>query len=527
MGTGARKETPRQKMIGMMYLFYTAMLALQVSNSVLDRFIFINSSLEKQVQESNISNGNIINKISAAVDERGKRANDMAILDKAQEVRAETQKVLKYTKDLKQTMVEITGGYDENGDLVGKKDEDKVANLMINKQKGIELKNTLNNYAKFLEEQTGQSFADLAMDGKDNPVFQNDKEQKLKNFSTLYFENTPTAAGMASVSQLETEVMEYEKEALESLAQQVGAGEVKFDQVFVMAKPEAKYVAAGTNYKADLFLAASSSAVAPEMFRNGEPLPVENGFGKIEFRATAKSFDKDGQSKQSYVAEINYNDSLFREEIEYIVVKPTLQITSDAVKALYLNCGNPLNVQCPQLGAQFSPTFSATGAQVFPEPNNRTSITVLPTGSRSVKLNVNSGGVFIGSETFPVRRVPSPSIVMQNETRQEIDEARGVTVQALPRQIIVQAEPDPDFANALPKEARYRITRWRITLASGGDIKQRAEPTSEAFNLNAWRSIAKRGDRVVVEVFEVQRANYKNDAEKVTMSKVTKQFTLL
>jgi len=521
------KLSPRQKMIGMMYLFLTSMLALQVSNTVLNRFVFINKSLEKQVLDNNISNGNIIVRISDAVDERGNREADQAILDRAKAIRTETQNIIKYTKELKEEMVDITGGRDENGQIVGIQDQDKVANLMINKKKGIELKETLNEYAKLLSEQLGQDFPDIAMDGRDDPVFQNDKEQKMKNFSTLYFENTPTAAGLASVTQLETEVMSYEKAALEILAQQVGAGEVKFDKVFVMAKPEAKYVAAGTNYKADLFLAASSSAVDPEMFRNGSPLPVEDGFGKIEFKATAKSFNKEGQSKQTYVAEINYNDSLFREEIEYIVVKPTLQITSDAVKALYLNCGNPLNVQCPQLGTQFAPTFSATGAQVFPEPNNRTSITVLPTGARSVKLNVNSGGVFIGSETFPVRRVPSPTISLLNESRQEIDEARGVTVKALPRQIVLKANPDPDFANALPKEARYRVTRWRITLASGGDIKQRQEPSSEAFNLNAWRSIARKGDRVVIEIFEVQRANYKNDAEKVSMSKVTKQFTLL
>ena len=521
------KLSPRQKMIGMMYLFLTSMLALQVSNTVLNRFIFINKSLEKQVLDNNISNGNIIVRISDAVDERGNREADAAILEKAKAIRAETQKIIKYTKDLKEEMVVITGGRDETGQIVGIQDQDKVANLMINKKKGIELKETLNDYAKLLSEQLGQEFPEIAMDGRDDPVFQNDKEQKMKNFSTLYFENTPTAAGLASVTQLETEVMSYEKAALEILAQQVGAGEVKFDKVFVMAKPDAKYVAAGTNYQADLFLAASSSAVDPEMFRNGSPLPVEDGFGKIEFRATAKSFDRNGQSKQTYVAEINYNDSLFREEIEYIVVKPTLQITSDAVKALYLNCGNPLNVQCPQLGTQFVPTFSATGAQVFPEPNNRTSITVLPTGARSVKLNVNSAGVYIGSETFPVRRVPSPTISLLNETRQEIDEAKGVTVKALPRQIILKANPDPDFANALPKEARYRVTRWRITLASGGDIKQRQEPSSEAFNLNSWRSIARKGDRVVIEIFEVQRANYKNDAEKVSMSKVTKQFTLL
>lgn len=520
-----QKLSPRQKMIGMMYLFLTSMLALQVSNSVLDRFVFINNSLERQVKDNVVSNAGIIVRISDAVEERGSRASDIAILDKAKLVRAETQKVIKYTNDLKDEMVKITGGRDENGNMRGLKDQDKVANMMINRKKGKELKETLNNYAKFLTEHTGETFEAIAFDGKDDPVFKNDKEQRRKNFSTITFENTPAAAGMASVSQLQTEVMFYEKEALEFFAQDVGAGEVKFDKVFVMAKPESKFVAAGTTYKADLFLAASSSAVDPEMFRNGVPLPIEDGFGKIEFRATAKSFDKNGQASQTFVAEINYNDSTFREEIEYIVVRPTLQITSDAVKALYLNCGNPLSVQCPQLGAQFIPTFSATGANVEPVPNNRTSIVVMPTGARTVNLIVNSGGVFIGSEKFPVRRVPSPTITIFNESNQEIDEARGVNT--LPRQLTLKVNPDPDFANALPKEARYRVTRWRITLASGGDIKQRAEPTSQVFNLNSWRGRVRKGDRVVIEIFEVQRANYKNDPEKVAMSKVTKQFTLL
>jgi len=526
MGTGARKETPRQKMIGMMYLFYTALLALQVSNSVLDRFIFIDKSLEKQIQENNVKNGEVIQNISNAIEERGNRADDQKILEQAKEIRAETQKIIKYTSDLKEQMVTITGGRDENGQIIGGKDQDKVANLMINQEKGLELKNLLNDYSRFLEEKTGTEFPDIALDGKDNPVFKFDRDQRVKNFSTLTFENTPTAAGMASVSQLMTEVMFHEGEALDILAQKVGAGEVKFDKVFVMAQPESKYVAAGTNYKADLFLAASSSAVDPEMFINGNPINVEDGFGKIEFRATASGFDRQGQSKKSFIASINYNDSTFRQEIEYIVVKPTLQITSDAVKALYLNCGNPLNVQCPQLGTQFSPTFSAAGGTVIPNASDRTSITVVPTGARSVTLNVNSGGVYIGSEKFPVRRVPSPQVDLLNENNQEIDEARGVST--LPRQISLKINPDADFANALPKEARYRASRWRITLASGGDIKAREEISNNmSFNLNQWRSRARRGDRVVIEIFEIQRANFRDDIEKVAMSKVTKQFTLL
>jgi hypothetical protein len=40
-----KKETPRQKMIGMMYLVLTALLALQVSNAVLEKFAIINVTL--------------------------------------------------------------------------------------------------------------------------------------------------------------------------------------------------------------------------------------------------------------------------------------------------------------------------------------------------------------------------------------------------------------------------------------------------------------------------------------------------
>ena len=40
------KETPRQKMIGMMYLVLTALLALNVSKEIMDAFLVVNESME-------------------------------------------------------------------------------------------------------------------------------------------------------------------------------------------------------------------------------------------------------------------------------------------------------------------------------------------------------------------------------------------------------------------------------------------------------------------------------------------------
>ena len=48
------KETPRQKMIGMMYLVLTALLDLNVSNTVLEKFLFMNRTMEKTVVDGEV-----------------------------------------------------------------------------------------------------------------------------------------------------------------------------------------------------------------------------------------------------------------------------------------------------------------------------------------------------------------------------------------------------------------------------------------------------------------------------------------
>ena len=53
---GHCKETPRQQMIGLMYLFLTCMLALNVSKDVLDSFVLVSESLGKTVKNYETKN---------------------------------------------------------------------------------------------------------------------------------------------------------------------------------------------------------------------------------------------------------------------------------------------------------------------------------------------------------------------------------------------------------------------------------------------------------------------------------------
>lgn len=51
-----KKETPRQKMIGMMYLVLTALLALNVSNAVLEKFAIIDATLGQVIHDTQKKN---------------------------------------------------------------------------------------------------------------------------------------------------------------------------------------------------------------------------------------------------------------------------------------------------------------------------------------------------------------------------------------------------------------------------------------------------------------------------------------
>lgn len=512
------KETPRQKMIGMMYLVLTALLALQVSNAVLEKFVFIDEALRRSGTEMEEKNSKTLSSITAEVAKKGDRAADKAALDKAKKVNELTNETIKYMSNLRDKMVEITGGRDENGQLIGAKDYDIVGNYMIQKGEGETLKKKLNDYARQLEALTGDKFAPLAKDAKDIDVAKHDENQRNKTFAEYYFGNTPTAAGMATISHLETEVLNYEARALEDLAEQVGAKDVEFDQIVPLVRPASNTVAAGGKFEADLFITASSSGINPVFMYNGKEVPAsvtENGikYGKIEFNATGGNYDsKTLTAEKSFEAEISLNDSTYKINHKYFVVKPVIQVRSAALQALYMNCGNELDIQVPALGTAYNPSFSSSGAKTI--KGNRTGlVTVIPEGRSKVKLTVSNGGNALGTETFDVKKVPPPDIVITSRNR-PVDFEKGVTAAALTT-IKVSAEADENFAREVPNDARYRVSKVNVKLARAGRQIKAEDFTSENIDLRAWRSLFRKGDNLIVKVENVLRRTYQGDNERV------------
>jgi hypothetical protein len=101
---------------------------------------------------------------------------------------------------------------------------------------------------------------------------------------------------------------------------------------------------------------------------------------------------------------------------------------------------------------------------------------------------------------------------------QELNQKAGESISRL-RSLEVKAVAEEGFAQFLPKDAQYRVTDWTITLARGNrPVGTPIKATSEKVNLSGLLGAAKPGDRLVVEVKEVQRMNFRRQIEKVNMS---------
>lgn len=521
---GGGKETPRQQMVGMMYLVLTALLALQVSNAVLDKFIFIDQSLQHSIDIASKSNDKVMEGIKQAVEKNGNRADDTETLTKAQKVKDMTKEVKNYLHEMRQKIVEVSGGRDEEtGKLIGAKDYDKQMVYTLGSEgsktgAGYELERRLNEYAAQLSELGDSLEIDkMALPASEIAEFKNDPDQKNKDFAQLNFDHTPTVAALAVMSQFEQEVTQTESKALEFFAKKVGASIPKFDKIIAVANAESSVVAAGTKYNAKLFLAASSSTAKPKMSASapGGVKVDSEGIGSIEFVAKGGDFDKQGSSKRTWQGNITLTlptgDTTFTVKQEYTVVKPVIQVRSAAVQALYLNCGNELQVDVPALGTTYDPRFTADGAEAI-AGQKKGEVMVIPSASK-VKLNVSSGGSLIGSEDFSVRRVPKPTVLPYSGSR-PVDLKQGASAATL-RSIELRAIPEDDFKAMLPKDARYRVTHFVVTLARGKRAVMSEKVNSPSYNLTQMVSKARPGDRIVVELKEVQRMNFKNRTEKV------------
>ncbi|GAB2577318.1 type IX secretion system motor protein PorM/GldM [Spirosoma areae] len=525
------KETPRQKMIGMMYLVLTALLALQVTSAILEKFVLLNNSLEQSTGAANKVNQSTVDNIRATVEKSGNRANDLVIVRQADELRKNTATVVADIDALKQRIItEGGGGLDEAGQIKNLSEEEKVAQIMVGGNHNGEaytLKKKLDDYIAGLSKYTPTKYTSLANDGKDDPITSRSPDQRRKDFGELNFAQTPVPAALAVLSQRQTDVRRIEGEVLDVLASKVGAQDVKFDKILAMLSMESKVVVAGTKFKGQMFLAASSSGIQPRMSLNGGPVRIQDGQGLIEFTAQGGAYDKNGLARRTLNGSISYmqpngENKTVSFNQEYFVAKPTYQIETGTLPPLYLGCANKLSIQSPQLGALWSPNITGNGAAVI-QSGEKGKVTVVP-NSAAISLNISNAGSLLGVEKFRVNKVPRPTLqisvggVLANDPR-------GVPVSSA-RSVKIQAVSDPSFAAFSPDDAKFRTTGATISLVRGVKRVTSVNVGPGGGSIAGLAAEAQSGDRLVIQVEGVQRQNFRGEISDIPMGSPLQQISL-
>ena len=408
----ALPKEPRQKMINIMYLVLTALLALNVSSEILNAFKVVDASLIQS--NTNISNANNtlykslqdkVNKPETA--EKAKIWNDKAAIAKQLSDQMNTyidgiKKQLKGEAGSK--MVEVEGQQVEQY----KEDDLEAATRLFGngpggKNLGPDLQKRLNDYrAKMLTiDPTFQSkFASTF------PVDQIDKikgqDGKMKDFTEAYFHMTPTVAGLTLLSKFQNNVKNAENQIVTYCHNQVGQVEVHMDQVGVLVGQSSNYIMPGQELKVTAGVGAYSSSSAPKISINGSGVPVTNGQGTYTTTAS-------GAGEHSIAVNVVFKDENGKEQtktetVKYVVGTPGgAAVMLDKMNVFYIGVDNPVTIGSPT--GWDKTNVSMSGGSISQTGGSNRTVRVSAVGPASITVTADGKS---SQFAFRVKRIPDP-----------------------------------------------------------------------------------------------------------------------
>ncbi len=420
MGHG--KETPRQKMIGMMYLVLTAMLALNVAKEVAEAFKIVDHKLVITTENFAAKNEDSYNEIAEqfALNEN----KTLKWKEKADQVRKLSDELYDFINECKVEIVIATDpdAIEEghvNLEKVKKLDSwDKVGEVMIVNKKGDDLKDKIGEYREAMVEMVEEPEKNTGvietiegnLETKDaEPEKPGDEKVPWVDHN---FDHMPLAAAVTILSSMQADIRNVESEVVIYLLRQIGATDYKVNKLDAIVKANASVVMVGQPYEAQIILAGFDSTKTPQVFLDdGTELEVENGMGLF-----SRTHNSEGDFTLSGKLQLDNGGQLIEKPFSapYRVMPPSAVVSPTAMLVFYRGIPNPVKVTAagvaPDLvSAEISPSgkmdFISPGKyDVWPGPaasGNECTINVYALVDGQKKLQ--------GKAEFRVKPLPIPS----------------------------------------------------------------------------------------------------------------------
>jgi len=377
------KETPRQKMIGMMYLILTAMLALNVSKEAVEAFKKVDLSLTKTTANYVKKNDLTYAAFDFAAKDNPEKAEAWKI--KAYEVKARANELYNYIQDLKIEIITKAEGPEseallpDNGiDItkVKKIDENNIPSEVLiganQDGKGNDLKALIEDYRGYLVETLDGK--DMSAEGSILDILNTDNPQNLEktgteNWVTAQFQTMPLVAVITILSKMQVDVRNAETDVLNFLYTQIDAGSFRFNYIIPTVTTNTSYVMQGNEYEAKVFVAATDTTQDLEIFV-GPYTSTPNADGTMTYEPSSQSIKLpiDGSGRGIYrvkagsVGEKSWGGVIrmkapdnsirtFNFDQKYSVGVANVVVSPTAMNVLYQGIQNPLDISVPGVGS--------------------------------------------------------------------------------------------------------------------------------------------------------------------------------
>lgn len=339
--------TPRQKMINMMYLVLTAMLALNVSKDIIKVLTKLDQGMSESVTTMTKGTEVIYSAITNAMKDNPRA---IPVNERAQRIKSSSDEVVNYIGEIKKHLIDATGGYNDDGSntLAGGDNRDVGEEyLVVDKSvggegKAKEVKEKLIKYRELLlKEIKGDAALTAIIQSTFN--FEDVTEEGTKmSWEKATFSELPLAGVIPFLTDLQSRVRRTESKVVDHLHGQIDAQALKFDNVRAVVMPtNGTYIQQGDNYTADVFLAAYDNSRNPQ-FSGVSVSKVEDGIGKISITGTGN-----GEVKRMITISIPGSDKTYQAEIKYTVAPPSVVISPTKMNVFYRLVENPVEISVP------------------------------------------------------------------------------------------------------------------------------------------------------------------------------------
>ncbi len=395
---------PRQKMINMMYLVLTALLALNVSAEILNAFKTVNNSLQNTNKTVSASTQTILASLAAKTTEPATAEKAKVWNPKALKIQELSANAFNFIQGLKDQILKDAGGDPNDPTKKFKEDNLEVAtHLLVEKGKGKELYNVLNDYKTQL----------LAQDPMINKEFANNLQIDLtkpptqnkgnNTWETAYFRMTPTVAALTILSKFQNDIRTSENKTIAFCHEQVGKVEVRFDSYEAIVGQNSKYLMPGQELEISAGLGAFSKTKLPTVSIGGANVAL-NEKGMAEYKTAAGTI-----GEHTVNVTVNFTDQDGKPQtrsipVTYTVGQSNASIALDKMNVLYLGVDNPITVAASGGGDDKTAVSINNGSLTKVGPGKYVAHPASQNDNTVITVNVD--GKLAGSSNFRVRSIP-------------------------------------------------------------------------------------------------------------------------